>query len=809
MRPIALLPVVLLAVAANGREPVSSLTSASAGAGPRCRELFDFDWRFHAGDAPDASQSDFDDAAWQPVDLPHDWQIAGSFDEATPDGVACGYLPHGIGWYRKHFTVPANLAGKRFYLDFEGVYRASDVWLNGQHLGKKLNGYIGFQYDITPHLRLGEPNVIAVRCDNSADNTSRWYTGSGIYRHVWLLATDPLHVERFGTYVTTPRLSDESATVRILTEVRNHHTDRRPCELVTEILDPDGRSVASARAVVPVLPGDTFRFDQELTVSRPALWSVDTPVLYTAVSRIREAGILKDVYQTPFGIREITINPEAGLLLNGRKVLAKGVNIHHDNGCLGAAAFDRAIKRRLEILKAMGCNAIRLSHNPHAPALLDLCDRMGLLVFDEAYDKWTGQFNGFAAPFEQTWKADLLEFLRRDRNHPSVFLWSVGNECTEQQIDSADRGVGQLRELVDYVHAHEPTRKVTCALYPTREDGIVYWMDPNTKAEDKAPTPMTFYMDVTSCNYMEQLFAHDQALYPQLVFVASEVSTNGAGRDWFKMDKAHNVGLFYWGGIDYLGESFGWPNKAWFRGFVDLCGFRKSVSYFVQSLYADEPFVRLAVYDTKPGSDVVWNDVKLTWRPIEEHWSWQGHARVTLATYTNCETVELLLNGRPLGEKRLADCKERLMEWDVPFEPGTLRAVGRVKGVVVSEHELRTAGQPDRITLVADRSELQADGQDLAHITVQVTDRDGVVVPSAAGTIRFTVTGAGHNAGVDNGDTMSGEPYQANERSVWKGKALLVVRAARKPGPIAIEATSPGLTTGRLELSAEAVGRAE
>lgn len=794
---LAVLPVVGTGLAAS--RPADVETS------PRSRELFDFDWRFQAGDVSEAFRPDFDDTAWERVDLPHDWQIAGPFDEKTPDGRCSAFLPHGIGWYRKHFVLPGDLKNRRYFLDFEGVYQASDVWVNGHHLGTKLNGYLGFQYDITPHLRPGERNVVAVRCDNSAIDTSRWYTGSGIYRHVWLLVTEPLHVERFGTYVTTPRVSSESALVRIVTEVRSHGSKTRTCELTTELLDAAGRNVARARAVAPVLPGDTFRFDQEMTIDHPALWSVETPYLYKAVSRVREGGVLKDVYETTFGVREITLNPERGLLINGRKVFARGVNIHHDNGCLGAAAFDRAIERRLQILKEMGCNAIRLSHNPHAPGLLDMCDRMGILVLDEAYDKWTGQFNGWKAPFEETWRADLLEFLRRDRNHPSVFLWSVGNECVEHQVHGADRGVGQLRELVDFVHVHEPTRKVTCALYPVREDNIVFWEDRNRKGEDKNPTPMTFYMDVTSCNYMQKLFPHDRAQYPQLIFLASEVATSGAGRDFFDVDQEYTVGMFYWGGIDYLGESFGWPSKGWSTGFVDTCGFRKPASYYVQSFFSDRPLVRIAVYDKKPGTEIVWNDVKLSWQPLEEHWNWEGHDRVQLATYTNCETVELFLNGKSLGEKKLSDCKEQLMTWDVPFEAGALRAVGRVKDAVVAEHVLRTAGRPERILLAPDKAELRADGQDLAHIEVLVTDREGVVVPSAAHRIRFKVTGAGRNAGVDNGNLMSHESFQVDERSAWKGRALLVVRAGREPGEITVEASAEGLVAGRLELSARAV----
>lgn len=780
---------------------LAAISTASSAATPsgRTRELFDFDWKFYAGDVADADRPDFEDASWQAVDLPHDWQIAGPFDQNTPDGRCSGFLPHGVGWYRKHFEVAAKLKGKQLALDFEGVYGISQVWLNGHLLGKKLNGYLGFQYDITPQVRFDGSNVVVVHCDNSAKETSRWYTGSGIYRHVWLLATDPLHVERFGTYVTTPRIESASALARITTEVRNRHPEQRLCELVTKIQDAEGRPVGEARSVVPIAPGDVFEFVQEVTIRSPLLWSPESPYLYKAVSLVREGGELRDAYETPFGVREIAMNPQEGLLVNGRKIFARGVNIHHDNGCLGAAAFDRATERRLEILKGMGCNAIRLSHNPHAPALLDMCDRMGFLVIDEAYDKWTGQYNAWAAPFEQTWKTDLREFLRRDRNHPCVFIWSVGNECVEHQINAKDHGVAQLRELVDFVHLQEPTRKVTCALFPARVDGVVYWEDTKTKGEDKDPTPMTFHMDVTSCNYMQKLFPHDRANYPQLVFLASEVATAGNGRDWFDVDKEHTVGMFYWGGIDYLGESFGWPSKGWSAGFVDWCGFRKPASYYVQSFYSDKPMVRIAVYEPpkSPGAAA---------GAPNEHWNWKPNTRLRLATYTNCEAVELNLNGKSLGEKKLADCKEMLMEWDVAFQPGVLRAIGRKNGQVVAEHELRTAGTPERIVLLSDRAELRADGQDLAHVTVLVTDRHGVVVPSAVSQIRFSVTGYGRNIGIDNGDTNSNEPYQANERTVLSGRALLVVRAAHQAGEITVKASAGGLAASSLKLMAKPVG---
>ena len=767
--------------------------------GPRVRTRLNFDWAFAEGDPQGAEAPCFDDASWQIVHLPHDWSVRGPFDPDVEGGGANGYRPRGIGWYRKRFPTPAGMAGRRAFVEFEGVYMAPDVWLNGTHLGKRYNGYLGFHLDLTPHLRPeGEENVLAVRVDNSVPGTSRWYTGSGIYRHAWLVATGEVHVLPWGTRVTTPRITGDAATVAVETEVANASPERRLCELHTTILDSVGATVAEAVGRAPVASGETALFHQELEVATPRLWSPETPQLYTAVSTLSDERGEQDAYRTPFGIREITLHPDSGLLVNGAKVIAKGVNIHHDLGCLGAAAFDRAIERRLAILKRMGCNAVRLSHNPHAPALLDLCDRMGILVFDEAFDKWTPQYNGGMAPFEDTWRSDLRDWLARDRNHPCVFLWSVGNEVAEHQFE-AEKGYGvdQLEAMVRFVHDHEPTRKVTCALFPAREGGVRLDDERYPGCE---PAEMAFHMDVVSANYMSEFFARDHETYPQLILLLSEAWTHGGAKAWFSYDKAYAVGQFYWSGVDYIGEAGAWPRKGWAYAPIDLCGFRKPISYYIEATYSSRPMVHVAVYDTRPGSRALWSDVKWASEPMASHWNWPAGGTLKLATYTNCETVELLLNGRSLGVRRLADCPEMLMEWDVPFEPGTLKAVARNAGNLAAAHELTTAGEAASIVLRPDRLSLDADGLDLAHVAVLVTDSQGLRVPDADHEIRFTVTGAGTNAGVDNGNLNSDEPWQAECRRAFKGRALLVVRAGRTPGVAAIRAEANGLAPATLEL---------
>lgn len=791
-RPLSLFLLALLILCAPAARAADSES-------PRSRTLFDFDWKFKAGAAEGAQAPEFDDHAWRAVDLPHDMSIEGPFDEKLQGGRTNGFRPIGGGWYRKAFRLDPGDQGRRVFIEFEGVFNNSEVWLNGHSLGRRANGYVSFFYDLTPHLKAQGDNVLAVHFDNNTVKSSRWYTGSGIYRHVWLLKTAPLHVPVWGTYVATPKVSAEESQVAIQTRVRNEEAQARECELVTEIRDGQGKVVATATSKATAPASGETTFTQTITVPRPALWSPESPAMYAAVSTVRSAAGVQDVYETPFGIRTVAFSPTEGFLLNGKKVMLKGFCIHHDLGCLGAAAFDRGFERRLEIMKSMGVNALRLSHNPHAPALLDMCDRMGVLVLDEAYDKWSGQYGGFTEDFEQTWRRDLGDFIARDRNHPSVFLWSVGNEVVDSQLHGPDYGVAALKRLVAFVHQVEPSRKVTCALYPARARGVKW--DAGKAFDESEPAEMSFAMDVTSCNYTQRFFARDHAKYPNLIFLISEAATNGGARAWFEFDHAYTTGVFYWGGIDYIGEAFGWPGKGWARGFVDTCGFIKPIGYYLASTYAETPMVRLAVKDPRPGSAIVWNDVKLDWEPVESHWNWAGQQKpLTVYAYTNSETVELQLNGKSLGVKKLADCPQMLMKWDVPFEAGTLKAIARQGGKVVATHELKTAGPAARITLQPDRPALKADGQDLAHVRVVVTDQNGIRVPGAESLVRFRVSGAGRLAGVDSGNLLSSEPWQASQRTASKGEALLVVRAGRQPGKIQVTAEAEGLAGATAEL---------
>jgi len=765
----------------------------------RTESLLNFGWKFHPGDIDGAQESGFADADWQTVDLPHDWSIHGPFDEKIVQGGAGGFLPRGIGWYRRTFLSPP--AGKRVFLDFGGVYSIADVWVNGTRAGRHYNGYAGFRYDITGLLKpAGESNVMAVRADNSRAGSSRWYTGSGIYRDVHLIVTDPIHIPLSGVWITTPKIAGDRADVHVETVVTNSSSHAGAVTLTTDLYDPAGKLASTGSRTESLAPGASATFRQDLEVARPALWSPGTPSLYRAASRVSIGGASVDLVETNFGIRTIEFTPEQGLLVNGKKVDVKGVNMHHDLGCLGSAAFERGSERRLELIKAMGSNAVRLAHNPYQTALLDQCDRMGILVFDEAYDKWSDQFTGPERPFEKAWPEDLRDFVLRDRNHPSVFIWSVGNEQTSHQMTAPDFGVTQFKAMADLIRGLDPTRAVTCGLFPARGNGVRYNVKPKSLFEDSEPAEMAFAMDVASCNYTQAFFAKDHAKYPQMVFLVSEIGTNGSGEQWFDYDHSYTVGQFYWGGFDYIGESFGWPCKGWFRGLIDLAGFRKPASYYVESFYSDKPMVHIAVQDPKPGSNVVWNDVKLNWEYLLSSWNWSPGQKMKVFTYSTGDAVEFSLNGRSLGTQKMADFPKRKMSWEVPFEPGTLEAVAYKDGKAIAEDRIQTAGAAARLVLDSDRPILKADGLDLAHITVQVVDARGVPVPDASQKIHFTVTGDGANAGVDNGNMNSSEPWQADERSAYLGRALLVVRAGREDGIVNIRATAEGLESADLRI---------
>jgi beta-galactosidase len=819
----AFVPVPLVA-----QQPTKSAQETDiAAVAPRQRLLADFGWKFTTADPTNAASAAFDDSGWRTVNLPHDWSIEGPFSEVAATGGPGGYLPTGIGWYRRHFTAPESWRGQKVTIEFEGVYQNSDVWINGQHLGKWPYGYTSFYYDLTPHLKFGqEPNVIAVRVDNSAQPNSRWYSGSGIYRPVWLTATGPLHVAHWGTYVTTPNVTTNTATVRIRTRIQNESSHAETVILVSQVVDTNDQVVATAESAmnIPAIRG--VGFYQLAEVANPRLWSPDAPNLYRVHTIVRRDRRPADEYDTPFGIRDIQYDVNRGFLLNGEPVKMLGMCLHHDGGSVGAAVPAGVLERRLRLLKEMGCNAVRCSHNPMSPEFYDLCDRLGLLVMDEAFDEWTRRKpqiqHGYSDWFADWYERDLINLIHRDRNHPCVVMWSAGNEIGEQL---APNGHEVLQKLVDAFHREDPTRPVTAACDNVFTD------------TRELPAAFANLLDIVGYNYVdrwvtrrETFFADDRVKYPNRKMVGTEDSglggvrgrydiaptgTNVSARPRYassmiraeqlwKFNRMHDyvIGYFTWTGIDYLGESR-WPNKNSSSGVLDTCGFPKDGYYFYQSQWSAKPVLHLF-----------------------PHWNWPGREGqvVPVIAYSNCDVVELFLNGKSFGAKALEFPRQGAaggwnryarpqvfpttadlhLAWDVPYEPGTLKAVGYKDGREVCTTEISTTGEPAKIGLSVDKNTVMADGRDVAHVRVQVLDADGRVVPTADNEVAFEIQGAGRIIGVDNGNPASHEDYKANHRKVFNGLCLAVVQAAREPGKIRLVARAERLEEASIEIESQA-----
>lgn len=783
-------------------------------------------WRF-AKDALDgAEQPAFDDAGWTELRLPHDWAISGPFDSKLNPHT--GALPiFGTGWYRKAFTLPENARSRYFSIEFDGAMSNAQVWLNGQKLGERPYGYSSFAFDLTPYLNFGrEPNILAVRL-SPEDHSSRWYPGAGIYRNVWLTVTGPVHVAHWGTYVTSPEISDDQARIDVRTELRNRTARAANVGLRSSILDQDGKSVATGVTQVTIAANGAEASSATLMVARPNRWDIDHPYLYTLASEVVDAGRVVDRYLTPFGIRTIAFDPEKGFLLNGRRLKLQGVCNHHDLGALGAAVNRRAIERQLQILQEAGVNAIRTSHNPPAPELLDYCDRLGLVVMDEAFDMWRIPKvpNGYSKYYDEWSERDVRDMVRRDRNHPSIIMWSIGNEVPEQR--RAD-GWKEAKRLVSFFHQEDPTRLTTSA-----------FNDP----QDAIANELAAQVDIPGINYRPWLYEKIREDHPKWILVGSETASCVSSRGVYHLplqkyekdsslqltsydiiappwaycpdveftyqDRVPEVlGEFIWTGFDYLGEptpffntrdAADWPARSSYFGMVDLAGFPKDRYYLYQSVWSRKPMVH-----------------------VLPHWNWEGREGrpIPVMCYSNGDEVELFLNGRSLGPKqRFANpvelpvgsnvspdkkflSKYRL-EWQVPYEPGALRAVAYQGGNPVASDEVRTAGAPAKISLLPDRTRIHADGDDLSFVTVRIEDRAGTLCPSAANLIHFDVAGAGLIQAVDNGNAATVEPFQASQRSAFNGLALLIVRSkSGRAGKIQVTASAESLSPGKAEITA-------
>lgn len=757
----------------------------------------DFGWRFSLGDSEGAERKAFDDSAWSRVDLPRDWSIEGPFRADNPAGGSGAWAPGGIGWYRKRFAFPAETGGKHARLEFDGVYHRASVYLDGVLLGRHGYGYSSFAFELGEAPGPDGEHLLAVRVDNGDQPNCRWYSGSGIYRCVRLVLFHPLHVEHWGTFVTTPRVSAAAAVVAAVIEVRNGLGEAADFSVENEIVAPDGTRVHGAPRAARAEAGEVVTCRSAMKVRRPALWSPEQPSLCTLVTRLRYDGGLVDEYETRFGIRRAEFRPGRGFVLNGAARKLKGVCLHHDAGAVGAAVPVAVWARRLELLKAAGCNAIRCSHNPPDPAFLDLCDASGFLVVDEAFDKWEGAFSkpeewwmrqtGFSA----TWEADLVSMLRRDRNHPSIVLWSVGNETGQPGTDQVDPW---LERLVDRTRALDPTRPVSAAFVSSSEKEVAKKVDRIMRS--------AAHVDVLCVNYQEPLFPRFHARDPRTVIVASEAflhwratETNvhafGLRNPWQDVvELPYVAGQFLWTGFDYLGESSSFPCRGWSSGLFDTTGRPKPGGRFHRAAWSYEPMVSLAVRTHGLGTgEPAWS-----WGGYElaAHWNWPEFDRrlVEVEAQTNCETVELFVNGVSYGEKRSAEFANRAVIFLVPYAPGTLRAVGRNGGREAAVDALETTGEPAALAARADRTEIRADGRDVAFVGLELVDGAGRRVPRRDAVLDVKVTGPGRLLGLDNGDLESTESYTDGRRSTAGGFCLALVQGRREPGAIGVEAVA-------------------
>lgn len=760
----------------------------AAGAGRRILS-FDADWRFHLGDPTGAEKPEFDDGAWRALSVPHDWSVEGSADRSNPSGRGGGFFPTGIGWYRKHFTLAQRDRGQRVFLDFDGVMALSDVWINGAHLGRRPYGYVSFRYELTQYVRFGSPNLVAVRVDNSGQPASRWYTGAGIDRHVRLVLTDPVHVEHWATFVTTPQVSAAAVTVHVASVVVNEGASARGVRLAISIRGPDGSEKASVETVRQMVePGKTAGFEQDVTISRPSLWDLEHPSLYRAAVQVRAGNAVLDEEDVAFGIREARFEAATGFWLNGRNFKIKGVCLHADGGAFGAAVPLGVWERRLEQLKRIGVNAIRTAHHPPAPEFLDLADRMGFLVLDELFDAWTvGKAAYDYHLYFRDWsETDVRDTVRRDRNHPSIIAYSAGNEIHD--TPNAEPAKKSLRSLLDVFHSEDPSRPVTQALFRPNvshdyEDGLADMLD------------------VVGQNYREAeiLAAHEAK--PSRKILGTE---NRHEREvWLALrDHAAYAGQFLWAGIDYLGESPGWPAISADFGLLDRTGAFKPRAYQRQSWWSDQPMVHIVRRVDLPAArseDGAAPSVRSEWFSDWTPHNFLPHPE-NVDVYSNCEAVELELNGQSLGTKaRPADDAPR--EWTVPFAPGRIQAICRNGDKVAATDEQRTAGPATQILLSTDSRGLGPGWDDVAFVTATVADAAGVPVPAADGGISFGVAGPGGVAAVDNADLSSHEPFQATERSAYQGWCVAVIRA-NAAGRLVVTASSPRLAAASLTLEA-------
>jgi beta-galactosidase len=768
------------------------------------KQLFDYNWKFNLGDAPRANTIDFDDKNWRNLDLPHDWSIEGKLDPKNPMGGAGGYFPAGIGWYRKAFKAPASWKGKRISIYFEGVYMNAEVFINGKSLGVYPYGYSSFSYDLTKFLDFNKENVLSVRVDNSQQINCRWYSGSGIYRHVWMMVTDPIHIAHWGVGITTPEVSVEKATVQIKTIIKNETNQPQSIQLKTQLWSAHASKAGDDQVNVALPANSEKEIAQLITVSKPLLWTPQTPHLYLARVRVVKGNTIIDDTKTTIGIRSLKFTPENGFQLNGKTVKINGGCVHHDNGCLGAAAFDRAEVRRVKLLKGAGFNAIRTSHNPPSEAFLNACDQLGMLVIDESFDGWEEPKNkyDYALYFKDWWQRDTEAMVLRDRNHPSIIIWSIGNEVLERK---KPRAVEIANMLANCIHKIDTTRPVTSAMTTWDKDWEIF-------------DPLFAAHDLGGYNYQLHRAPSDHNRVPSRIIVQTESYPRDAFANWKMVkDNDYIIGDFVWTALDYLGESgIGrWyytgetPGEHWERdlypwhgaycGDVDLIGWRKPISHYRSMLYNNNEKLYLAVREPNPGSLEIKETMWSVW-PTWESWTWPGFEgkNIQVEVYSKYPAVRLYLNKKLIGEQATGEEQQYKATFTLPYAPGFLQAVGVAENKEVETKDLKTSGNAAKIKCTADRTNLLANGQDLSFITIEITDNAGNLQPNADNQLQFSIDGPGVIAGVDNANLKDTDPYVSTNRKAWHGRALVVIRSTQKAGEIKLTVSSKGLMGGRV-----------
>ena len=782
----------------------------------RSELLFDFDWKFYRGEIQDQSAAtiNFDDSNWRKIDLPHDWSIEdipgtnSPLDPSAIGGVSSGYFVGGTGWYRKEFSIDKKFEGSRVIVQFEGIYMNSDVWINGNHLGNHPYGYTEFEYDLTDHILFGEKNLLAVEVKNEGRN-SRWYSGSGIYRHVWVKILNPVRIKDNSVRIETFSDNSEETIVNLDAVISTSTVDQADIELRVEILDHQNRMVSQTSEKFRLVEKAETGLTLQLPISTPDLWSLENPYMYTARLELFKGPSQVDKLEIDFGVRSLDFSVENGFRLNGKSILLKGGCMHHDNGPLGARAYDRAEERKVEIMKANGYNAIRCAHNPPSRAFLDACDRIGMLVIDEAFDQWRIAKNpqDYNLYFDEWWQKDIESMVMRDINHPSIIMWSIGNEIPEQ---GDPKGEALAKKLVEKIRSIDKTRPVTAAI--------------NQLGPDKDPFLAT--LDISGLNYSvggdhwkKSIYEIDHERVPDRIMYCSESYPLKAFGSWMSvLEYPYVIGDFVWTSLDYLGEaSIGWlgywqgdfyPWSHAFCGDIDICGYKRPQSYYRDVLWNQESDP-LSIWVHPPDSTFENNTnhqewSRWHWTPVVSSWNWQGHEgeTFTIDVYSASEQVELFLDQKSLGIRESNVSNEFIASWQVPYKSGKLSAVAYKNGEVVTQTNLITAGKVNSLIISADRDEIKADGMDLSYITIQAIDEGGIRNPLSENYVEYEITGPAMILAVASSNPMSTESYQGNGRKLYQGRGLVIIKSTGESGKIWIKAQSKGLESAELVIHA-------